>query len=201
RRARSVRPRPSSLAARLPWLLPAAIALVTALAFLPSVRYGFMDWDDNAYVTENAMIRDSSLQGVGALFGTFIEGNYQPLTIASYSLDYRLWKLDPRGYHITNVVLHTLATVSVFAFVFLLAVDLYLKRGWNLKLLLEKAPMFLIAIVFGYLSVVAQTRQGAVQALASYPLYERILFACYGISAYLIRAIAPAGLSAFYPYP
>ena len=287
RRARSVRPRPSSLAARLPWLLPAAIALVTALAFLPSVRYGFMDWDDNAYVTENAMIRDSSLQGVGALFGTFIEGNYQPLTIASYTLDYRLWKLDPRGYHITNVVLHTLATVSVFAFVFLLtgsaalsaitslffgihplhvesvawvsgrkdvlyalcyllscaayvlwlrargpgrpllyaatllgfllsllskgmavtlpvallAVDLYLKRGWNLKLLLEKAPMFLIAIVFGYLSVVAQTRQGAVQALASYPLYERILFACYGISAYLIRAIAPAGLSAFYPYP
>ncbi len=290
RSAPSRPPRPSSPASSstryAPWLLTVAIALATAFTFLPSTRYEFVDWDDNLYVTENAMIRDSSLAGIGAPFRTFIEGNYQPLTIASYMLDYRLWKLDPRGYHATNVVLHTLATVSVFAFVFLLtgsnlvsaitalffgihplhvesvawvsgrkdllyalfyllacsawvlwvrkrgprvllyaatmaafllsllakgmavtlpvallAIDLYLKRPWSPKLVLEKLPLFLIALVFGYLSVVAQTKQGAVQSLASYAWYERILFACYGISAYLIRAIAPLGLSAFYPYP
>src|SRR5437762_7752115 len=127
KRARSARSRPSRLsptasspAGRFLWLLPVAIALVTALAFLPSMRYGFTDWDDTGYVTENSMIRDSSLSGIGALFKTFVEGNYQPLTMASYALDYRLWKLDPKGYHLTNVVLHVLATTAVFAFVVLL---------------------------------------------------------------------------------
>jgi protein O-mannosyl-transferase len=293
KRARSVRSRPSRLspagappARRFLWLLPAGIALVTALAFLPTTRYEFTDWDDTGYVTENSMIRDSSPSGIGALFKTFVEGNYHPLTMVSLAVDYRLWKLNPKGYHLTNVVLHVLATTAVFAFVLLLtgsaelsaitslffgihplhvesvawvsgrkdclyalfymlsciayllwlrkrgpgpllyaamllsfvlsvlskgmavtlpvallAIDLYLKRGWSPKLLLEKAPLFLIAILFGYLSIVAQTRQGAIQDLASYPFHERILFACYGISAYLIRAVAPVGLSAFYPYP
>src|SRR5882672_2721271 len=293
KRARSVRSRPSRLspagappARRILWLLPVGIALVTALAFLPTTRYEFTDWDDTGYVTENSMIRDSSPSGIGALFKTFVEGNYHPLTMVSLAVDYRLWKLNPRGYHLTNVVLHVLATTAVFAFVLLLtgsaelsaitslffgihplhvesvawvsgrkdclyalfymlsciayllwlrkrgpgpllyaamllcfvlsvlskgmavtlpvallAMDLYLKRGWSPKLLLEKAPLFLIAILFGYLSIVAQTRQGAIQDLASYPFHERILFACYGIAAYLVRAVAPVGLSAFYPYP
>lgn len=271
---------------RAVWLLPVAIALVTAIAFLPSIRNEFTDWDDPAYVTENQLIRDSSAAGVGALFGTFVEGNYQPLTMASYALDYRLWKLNPKGYHITNIALHVLATVAVFGLILLLTgsaelaaitslffgihplhvesvawvsgrkdalyalfylvscasyvlwvrkrgpralyyaatlvtfvlsllskgmavtlpvalvvIDLYLKRRVTAKTLLEKAPLFLTAIVFGYLSVVAQAKQGAVQDLAAHPFYERILFACYGVSAYLVGAIAPVGLSAFYPYP
>ena len=49
--------------------------------------------------------------------------------------------------------------------------------------------------------MVAQARQGAVQNLGSFAFYERILFACYGISAYLVRAIVPLHLSALYPYP
>jgi tetratricopeptide (TPR) repeat protein len=280
-----VRSAASSPSRRYLWLLPAAIALVTALAFLPSTHYGFTDWDDTGYVTENSMIRDSSPSGIGALFKTFVEGNYHPLTMASFALDYRLWKLNPKGYHITNVVLHVLTTTAVFVFVLLLtgsaelsaitslffgihplhvesvawvsgrkdclyalfyilsciayllwlkrgkrpllyaamllafvlsvlskgmavtlpvallAIDLYVKRRWSVTLVLEKAPLFLIAILFGYLSVVAQTRQGAIQDFASYAFYERILFACYGVAAYLIRAVAPAGLSAFYPYP
>ena len=84
----------------------------------------------------------------------------------------------------------------------LLAIDFYLERKASVKaLLLEKAPFFLIALILGYVAVVAQAKQGAVQTLASHTLFERILFACYGISAYWLRAIVPGKLSALYPYP
>jgi tetratricopeptide (TPR) repeat protein len=83
----------------------------------------------------------------------------------------------------------------------LLAIDYYLKRKPSMKLLLEKAPFFAIAVVFGIVALMAQSRQGAVQDLGSFAPWERVLFACYGICAYVARAVAPVHLSALYPYP
>jgi len=54
------------------------------------------------------------------MFTHVVEGNYHPLTMASLAVDYRFWKLDPRGYHITNIVLHVLLTLAVFWFVYIL---------------------------------------------------------------------------------
>ncbi len=287
RRLGAVPPRAVEPRRRSAWWLPILIALVTVTAFLPAIHNGFTDWDDPVYVTDQPLIRDSSISGLGEMFTHVVEGNYHPLTMASLAVDYRFWKLDPRGYHITNIALHVLVTLAVFWFVYLLtasktmsaitalfvgihplhvesvawvsgrkdplyglfylgacisyvlwvrgrksraaayaasvalfvlsllskgmavslplallAIDFYLKRKASLKkLLLEKAPFFLIALVFGYVAVLAQSRQGAVQNLGSFPFLERILFACYGISAYLIRAIVPGRLSALYPYP
>jgi Tfp pilus assembly protein PilF len=83
----------------------------------------------------------------------------------------------------------------------LFAIDFYLNRKTNARtLLLEKAPFFVIALIFGYVATVAQIRQGAVDP-GPFAFYERILFACYGVSTYLIWAIVPGKLSAFYPYP
>ena len=80
----------------------------------------------------------------------------------------------------------------------LLCIDYYLKRK---PTLLEKAPFFAIAAVFGIVALMAQARQGAVQDLGSFGFGERILFACYGIVSYVARALAPMRLSALYPYP
>lgn len=40
---------------------------------------------------------------------------YRPITSLSFSLDYLFWKLDPFGYHLTDLVLHILVTVLVFS--------------------------------------------------------------------------------------
>jgi len=69
------------------------------------------------------------------------------------------------------------------------------------RLLVEKIPFLLLALVFGIVAVRAQAAQGAVQEFGLFSFYERLLFACYGILAYLVRAVAPVNLSAFYPYP
>ncbi len=74
--------------------------------------------DDFQFVSQNASIRSFS----GAL-GSFDEsfppgqndrGLYRPLTNLSYALDYALWGLSPRGYHITNVLLYGGIVLLVF---------------------------------------------------------------------------------------
>jgi protein O-mannosyl-transferase len=267
--------------------VPALIALATALTYAPAINNGFTKWDDPIYVTDNYQIRDLSFSGIKTDFGTFLEGNYQPLTATSFALDYHFWRLDPKGYHITNVVLHVLNTLAVFVLIFLLTgstelsaitslffgvhplhvesvawvsgrkdvlyalfyigacisyvlwlrtdrlkatyyvgalglfllsvlskgmavtlplalilIDFYSRRRATVKrLLLEKAPFFLLSLVFGLLAVVAQKGKGAIGDLAAFPFYERALFACYGFLAYLFKALVPVNLSTFYPYP
>jgi len=124
RRAASPRetlhPRDASLSRRAAWWLPALIALATLAAFAPAVHNGFVDWDDPEYVTENLDIRDLTLPGLRAIFTTYLSGNYQPLTMASFAVDYNFWKLNPEGYHLTNIAFHVLGTIAVFWFVLLL---------------------------------------------------------------------------------
>ena len=41
------------------------------------------------------------------MFTAFHLGPYQPLSWASYGLDYVIWGMDPFGYHLTNVILRS----------------------------------------------------------------------------------------------
>jgi Flp pilus assembly protein TadD len=41
-------------------------------------------------------------------------GDYLPLTILSYWIDYQWWGLNPKGYHLTNVILHSANTGLLF---------------------------------------------------------------------------------------
>lgn len=45
---------------------------------------------------------------------------YRPISVFSYSIDYAIWRLNPFGYHLTDLILHILVSVSVFFLVRLL---------------------------------------------------------------------------------
>ncbi|HEX7077166.1 MAG TPA: tetratricopeptide repeat protein [Candidatus Eisenbacteria bacterium] len=101
--------------ARLSWLLwLAGIVAATFLVYLPCLDNKFTDWDDNFYVTENALVAHPSLHGI---LTTPVAGNYHPLTMASLALNYRLSGLDPASYHWLNLLLHLANTALVFFFV------------------------------------------------------------------------------------
>lgn len=70
------------------------------------------------------------------------------------------------------------------------------------KILFEKVPHFLLSLLFGLLSVAAQKDVGAYGTLDTHfnPL-ERFALGMYALTTYLWKAIVPAGLSNFYPYP
>ena len=84
----------------------------------------------------------------------------------------------------------------------LLLIDSYLERRVTLRqTMLEKAPFLALALGFGIAAVVVQKATGAIAATPPYPLYGRLLVACHGVVAYVVAAVFPVGLSAFYPYP
>jgi len=47
------------------------------------------------------------------------ELSYRPVTTLSHMLEYAIWKLDPVGYHIDNMLLHILCAILLYIFVFL----------------------------------------------------------------------------------
>jgi len=95
------------------------ILVIAFIAFLPSLKNGFVRWDDDVYVTNNQAIKSFSWENAATIFTSFYAGNYQPLTILSYFLDYHLCKLNPFGYHLTNLILHLLNCLLVFWLIFI----------------------------------------------------------------------------------
>jgi tetratricopeptide (TPR) repeat protein len=79
------------------------------LAYLPALRCGFI-WDDDDYVKNNPVLR--SPEGLRRIWlDLHATPQYYPLVHTSYWLEYRLWGLNPAGYHAVNICLHALAAV------------------------------------------------------------------------------------------
>jgi len=112
---------PRELVARTPaegwgsWLVPALIALVTFAAFLPALHNQFVNWDDDKNFLENPHYRGLGWTQLSWMWTTHM-GHYIPLTWMTFGLDYLLWGMNPRGYHLTNLLLHA-ANAVVFFFI------------------------------------------------------------------------------------
>lgn len=98
-------------------VLLAVVLVVTAAVFMPALRCGFVNWDDPPYVTENMRIRALSVENLGAIVSEPVSGNYNPLPILTYAVEYRLVGLAPWLYHLDNILLHLACVALVFALV------------------------------------------------------------------------------------
>ena len=66
------------------------------------------NWDDYWYVTGNEDVRGISWRNIRAAFSSYYMGNYAPVQIVSYMVDYLLWGLKAGGFLFTNIVIHFL---------------------------------------------------------------------------------------------
>ena len=123
----------ATLRPRLQLLLPTAIALAAALAYLPALDNDFVDWDDHLWITDNPRIADAN--GLLKAWTTPGSAYYYPcpLTFTSFWLEYRLWGLDPHGYHATNVALHAVNTLLVWHLLRALGLSTWL-ASWSAAL-------------------------------------------------------------------
>jgi protein O-mannosyl-transferase len=98
------------------WLLSTAILLALTLGAYASVfQNGFVDFDDNVYVTNNAATaRGLSVAGFYYAWTTLDSGNWIPVTWLSYQLDATLFGRSAWGYHLTNLLLHSLNVLLLF---------------------------------------------------------------------------------------
>ncbi|HEX4047658.1 MAG TPA: hypothetical protein VH309_07485, partial [Elusimicrobiota bacterium] len=97
-----------------PALLAALAAAAAFLVFVPSLSSAWLNWDDWVMVTRNPHIRGFGWEQLRWAFASSPTGAYQPLAFLSYALDFSLWGLDARGYHLTNALLHALNAALVF---------------------------------------------------------------------------------------
>ena len=108
-------PRAGGIPTRGRWRLAlGAILALTFAAYVPSLGNGYVNWDDNYYVTLNPLVANPTVEG---LLTTQVAANWHPLTIASLALNYRLSGYDPASYHWLNLLLHLANTALVFVFV------------------------------------------------------------------------------------
>ena len=90
-------------------LLPLFLLGASSIAvFWPALGHRFLiNWDDSQYVVDNAVIKGLTLDHIQSAFTNFYLGNYAPLHIISYMLDYEIWGLSASGFIFTNILLHT----------------------------------------------------------------------------------------------
>jgi tetratricopeptide (TPR) repeat protein len=102
-------------AARASWAIPLAIAAVTFVAFLPVLGNGFVSFDDDKNFLDNQHFRGLGPAQLHWMWTTFHMGHYVPLSWMTLGLDYTLWGMNPLGYHLTSLLLHTANAVLVYA--------------------------------------------------------------------------------------
>ncbi len=93
-------------------LLALALAVLTLAAYAPLLGNGFVNYDDDLYITNPEMVRRGiSGESVVWAFTTFQGANWFPLTRLSWMLDVELYGLEAWGFHLTSVLLHTASAV------------------------------------------------------------------------------------------
>ncbi len=99
-----------------PRLVCLGLFLGTLLLFSRVVNYGFIDYDDPDFITDNVHVQAGltwdSLRWAWTSGGN--AANWQPLTWASLMLDAQLFGLNPHAFHAVNIFWHALNAVMAF---------------------------------------------------------------------------------------
>ena len=94
------------------------IALIGILVYFNSLDNSFV-WDDKDLIVENPLIKNWTHLGdifKKDLFYVAPEKSfyYRPIQSLSYVLDYSIYRLKPKGYHIANISIHILNAVLIY---------------------------------------------------------------------------------------
>jgi hypothetical protein len=109
-------PPPILSRAAYPLIIVAAICAVYSQA----VRFDFVTYDDYDLIKQNTEYL-GNLRNLSAAFTTHVfsthraeSAYYRPLLLVSFIADYRLWGLNPFGFHLVNILLHAAAAVVLY---------------------------------------------------------------------------------------
>jgi len=91
------------------------LAVATVAVYWPVGGYGFTNFDDPGYVSENPhVLAGLTWEGVRWAFTNAQEANWHPLTWLSHMLDCQLFGPSAGRHHLVNVGLHALSILLLF---------------------------------------------------------------------------------------
>jgi Tfp pilus assembly protein PilF len=84
------------------------LALATIAVYAQTIHYGFIAYDDDQYVYENAIVK-TGVTATSLVWAatTFFYANWHPLTWISYLVDKQLFGMNAGAFHFVNVLFHT----------------------------------------------------------------------------------------------
>jgi protein O-mannosyl-transferase len=92
-------------------LLFALLAGASTIAYLPAIQGGFI-FDDEILLTHNNLVKAGD--GLFRIWFTTEPIDYWPITNTSFWIEWRLWGMNPTGYHVTNLFLHVADSLLVW---------------------------------------------------------------------------------------
>jgi len=103
--------------------------------YFPAARNGFVNYDDEQYVTQNPHIQSGlTLKSLQWATTAYYDTNWHPLTWISHAIDISLFHMNPAGHHAVNILFHTLNSLLLF-----LILQRATRRDWE---------SFLVAALF-----------------------------------------------------
>jgi tetratricopeptide (TPR) repeat protein len=112
----------------------AILFLLCCIVFYPVFSADFINWDDFDYVVNNPYITSISINNIVQLLTEYRSGNYHPISVLSYLLDYSINGLNPFVFHAINLIFHFINGFLVYVLI--------------TKLFKDKVFGFIIAILF-----------------------------------------------------
>jgi len=111
-------------------IVPVSIALVIAVVsiYMQAAHHHFISYDDNIYVTANQHVASGiSVDNIIWAFTSVgdASGNWHPLTWLSHMADAQFYGLNPFGHHLTNIVIHTLSSLTLLLLLFRITSSLW----------------------------------------------------------------------------
>ena len=145
------------------------IVLLGLVVYLPALHGDFV-LDDTLYVTNNTL--NTQADGLRRIWFTLESRDYWPVSYSALWLEWHVCGMNPTGYHITNLVLHTVSALLVW----LLLSELSIPGAFLAALLFTVHPVNvesvawisqlkgLLALNFFLLSLLAYLRNGQFRA-------------------------------------
>ena len=94
------------------------LLFVSFLAYYPSLHHDFVNWDDIFYIMNNEMITACNWVNLKQIFSTCFMGNFHPMILLSFLVDFHFFRFSDPGYHVHNLLLHRVNAALVYAFFF-----------------------------------------------------------------------------------
>jgi hypothetical protein len=93
-----------------------ALILAAFLVYAQVGTFDFTSYDDPLYVTDNTHVQAGlTLESIKWATVAVVASNWMPVTLLSHMLDCELFHLQSGMHHLTNVFLHLLASLLLFA--------------------------------------------------------------------------------------
>lgn len=129
------------------WIYLLGILLLTILVYSKSIKNDFIrSWDDNLYILQNEIIKDTGFENVKTIFSSIQIDNYSPITTLILAIEYSINGPEPLPFHVTSLIFHILNILLVYFFIHRLTG----KRNVSLitTLLFAVHPMFVESVVW-----------------------------------------------------